>query len=115
MGMADETKKTISDSLRDWGIDVDRFGEKAKASVDAARGDFAEVKGTVRQALVHARDVVVGMQNAGSPAAAELKAGFERAWQEIESAFRSARDKARGGEPTPAPEERGDDDGEKPA
>ena len=90
--MADEPKR----SLEDWGIDVEKFKERAKESLGNARGDLSEITGTLRQTLVHAKDVVVGMQKTGSPAAAELKSGFERAWTEIENAFRSARDKAKG-------------------
>lgn len=94
--MTDE-KKSASDALNDWGIDVDKFKERAKESIEAARGDLSEVTGTLRQALVQARDVVSSINSSGSPAAAELKAGFERAWHEIESAFRSAREKAKQG------------------
>ncbi|HEY0156801.1 MAG TPA: hypothetical protein VGF28_05855 [Thermoanaerobaculia bacterium] len=89
--MADETKK---DSLNDWGIDVDKFRERAKESLETAKGDLSEITGTLRHALVSAKDVVLGLQNTGAPAAAELKSGFERAWKEIETAFRAARDKA---------------------
>jgi hypothetical protein len=85
--------------LEDWGIDVDRFKERAKESLENARGDLSEITGTLRHTLVHAKDVVVGLQKNGSPAAAELKAGFERAWHEIEGAFRAAREKAKGGPP----------------
>lgn len=98
--MSEEPKKPVSDSLRDWGIDVDRFNERAKASMEAARGDLSEITGTLRQTLLEAKDVVMGLQTAGSPAATELKQGFERAWQEIEQAFRSARQKAREGAST---------------
>jgi hypothetical protein len=90
--MSDEKK-----SLNDWGIDVDRFKERAKESLESAKGDLSEITGTLRQTLVHAKDVVMGMQGPGSPAAAELKAGFERAWKEIEGAFRAAREKAKEG------------------
>ncbi|MEA2464198.1 MAG: hypothetical protein QOJ98_1945 [Acidobacteriota bacterium] len=95
--MSDETKK---ESLNDWGIDVDKFKERAKVSLETAKGDLSEISGTLRHALVHAKDVVLGLQTNGAPAAAELKSGFERAWKEIENAFRSARDRATGsGEP----------------
>jgi hypothetical protein len=94
--MSDEEKKTVSDSLRDWGIDVGKFEERAKESFQSAKGDLSEITGTLRQTLVEAKDVLVGLQRGGSsPAAAELKAGFERAWQEIERAFTTARQKAK--------------------
>lgn len=93
--MADEEKKRVTESLRDWGIDVDRLEERAKESLHAAKGDLTEIAGTLRQTLVHAKDVVSGLHAAGSPAASELKAGFERAWSEIENAFRAARDAAK--------------------
>jgi hypothetical protein len=98
--MDEEPKK----KLEDWGIDVDRFRERAKESIENARGDLTEITGTLRHTLVHAKDVIVGLQKTGSPAAAELKAGFERAWHEIEGAFRAAREKAKGGAPEDTPE-----------
>ena len=82
-------------SLNDWGIDLDKFKERAKESLSTAKGDLTEITGTLRQTLVQAKDVVMGIQTGGAPAAAELKAGFERAWQEIENAFKAARDRAR--------------------
>lgn len=108
--MADETKKSASDALNDWGIDVEKFRERAKESIEAARGDLTEVTGTLRQALVQARDVVSNLNSTASPAATELKAGFERAWHEIENAFRAAREKAK---QTPSEESKPDESGEK--
>lgn len=88
-------KKTVSESLRDWGIDVEKFEERAKESFEAARGDLSEITGTLRHTLVQAKDIVVGLQKNGAPVAAEIKSGFERAWHEIESAFRAARERAK--------------------
>ena len=96
--MADEEPKK---SLEDWGIDVEKFKERAKESLESARGDLTEIPGTLRHPLVHAKDILVGLQKSGSPAAVELKSGFERAWHEIEAAFRAAREKAK----TPPAEE----------
>lgn len=99
--MSDEKKNT---SLNDWGIDVDKFKERAKESLATAKGDLSEITGTLRETLLSAKDIVSGLQTGG--AAAELKTGFERAWQEIESAFKNARDKARAAkEAAPTPEE----------
>ena len=92
MDEQEEPKK----KLEDWGIDVDRFKERAKESLENARGDLTEITGTLRHTLVHAKDILVGLQSAGSPAATELKGGFERAWHEIEAAFKAAREKAKG-------------------
>ncbi|MBV8519087.1 MAG: hypothetical protein JO197_16955 [Acidobacteria bacterium] len=89
--MADEVKNR----LRNWGIDVDRFEERAKESLQNARGDLSEITGTLRHTLIEAKDVLVGLHANGAPVAAELKSGFERAWQEIERAFSSARQKAK--------------------
>lgn len=94
--MSDENeKKTVADSLRDWGIDVDKFEERAKESFQNAKGDLSEITGTLRKTLVEAKEIVVGLQKEGAPVAAELKGGFERAWQEIEKAFATARQKAK--------------------
>lgn len=94
--MAEEPKR----SLEDWGIDLEKFKVRAKESLEGARGDLTEITGTLRSTLVQAKDVLVGLQKTGSPAAAELKSGFDRAWQEIETAFRNAREKAKATEPT---------------
>jgi len=99
--MSDEPKK----SLEDWGIDVEKFKVRAKESIENARGDLSEITGTLRATLVQAKDILVGMQKSGSPAAAELKSGFERAWHEIESAFRSAREKAKSAESAESPDD----------
>ena len=106
--MSDEPKK----SLEDWGIDVEKFKERAKESIENARGDLSEITGTLRSTLVHAKDILVGLQKTGSPAAAELRSGFERAWHEIEAAFRAARERARG---TPPQEESSSDSEEPPS
>src|SRR5688572_8503604 len=95
----DKEKKSVSDSLRDWGIDVEKFEERAKESLESARGDLSEITGTLRHTLVKAKDIVVGLQKNGAPVAAEIKTGFERAWNEIEAAFKAARAKAK--EPKP--------------
>ena len=105
--MADDEKKSVADSLRDWGIDVDRFEERAKVSFESAKGDLSEITGTLRQTLLEAKDIVAGLQKSGAPVAAELKTGFDRAWQEIERAFVAARQKAKD-----AAKEKKDDEGD---
>ena len=97
----DSGKRHVSDALRGWGIDVDKFGERAKESMSAAKGDLSEITGTLRETLVEAKDILVALHTSGSPVAAELKSGFERAWGEIERAFKSAREKAEKKDPEP--------------
>jgi hypothetical protein len=96
-----ETEEPKKESLNDWGIDVDRFKERAKESLSEAKDDLSEIAGTLRQTLVSAKDVLLGLQKGGAPAAAELKTGFERAWTEIEHAFKAARDRAKEARATP--------------
>jgi hypothetical protein len=91
----DKEKKSVAESLRGWGIDVEKFEERAKESLGAAKDDLSEIAGTLRHTLVQAKDVVVGLQKNGAPVAAELKTGFERAWHEIENAFKAARERAK--------------------
>ena len=100
----DKEKKKVSDSLRDWGIDVERFEERARESLESARGDLSEITGTLRHTLVRAKDIVVGLQKNGAPVATELKTGFERAWHEIEAAFKAAREKAKERATPPGPD-----------
>jgi hypothetical protein len=102
--MSDEEneKKKVTESLRDWGFDADKFQERAKESMSNARGDLSEITGTLRHTLIQAKDIVLGLQKNGAPVAAELKGGFERAWHEIEAAFKAAREKAKGEKPETA-------------
>ena len=112
--MPDDPKKSVADSLRDWGIDVDKFEERAKESFQNAKGDLTEITGTLRQTLLEAKDILVGLQKSGTPVATELKTGFERAWQEIEHAFTAARQKAKEAgqeKPPEAAQEKKDEDG----
>jgi hypothetical protein len=104
--MSDENeKKSVTDSLRDWGIDVEKFEERAKESMQNARGDLSEITGTLRHTLVQAKEVLIGLQKSPSPVATEIKTGFERAWREIEAAFAAARQKAKeANNPPSAPE-----------
>lgn len=91
----EKEKKSVSDALRGWGIDVEKFEERAKESLESARGDLTEITGTLRDTLVRAKDIVIGLQKNGAPVATEIKTGFERAWNEIENAFKAAREKAK--------------------
>lgn len=81
----------MADSLRDWGFDVETFEKKAKASIETARGDLSEITGVLRQALGQTKQTLLDLQKAREPVAAELKSGFERAWEDIEQAFSRAR------------------------
>jgi hypothetical protein len=87
--------------LREWGFDIDQFRSRAKVSLDAARGDLSEVTAALRQAVGETRQVLLDLQRTRGPVAAELKGGFERAWDEIEKAFRSARQRMREAQAAP--------------
>jgi hypothetical protein len=97
--MSDESNNSsVKDTLKDWGFDVEQFEARAKLSAQTAKGDLSEITGTLRETLHRAKEVIVDLQKSGmTPVAAELKTGFERAWNEIESAFAAARQRAREG------------------
>ena len=95
-------KAPVADALREWGFDVKTFEARAKKSLDTARGDLTEINGAVRQTLAQTREVLMNLQKQRKPVAAELKKGFEDAWEAIEKAFARARAKVREQEP-PAP------------
>ncbi len=81
----------MTDSLREWGFDAELFQKKAKASIETARGDLSEITGVLRQAIGQTKQTLLDLQKAREPVAAELKTGFERAWDDIEQAFSRAR------------------------
>jgi hypothetical protein len=91
---SEETPKSGA-FLREWGFDVKVFEARAKRSLESTRGDLNEITGALRQTLVSAKQVLLDLQKTRGPVAAELKTGFERAWDEIEDAFRRARQKMR--------------------
>ena len=59
------------------------------------RLEAAEINGAIRQTLMHTKQVLLSLQKQRGPVAAELKKGFEDAWQAIEKAFAKAREKVR--------------------
>ena len=79
----------------DWDSVVDEVRYAISTMTDETKKrDLSEITGTLRDALVSAKEMIAGLQTNGGPAAAELKGGFERAWKELEGAFRAAREKA---------------------
>jgi hypothetical protein len=95
--MADPSseRNPVTDALRDWGFDLKTFEARAKKSLDNARGDLSEINGVLRQTLTEAKQVLMDLQRQKRPVAAELKKGFEEAWDAIEKAFVRAREKVR--------------------
>jgi hypothetical protein len=94
----------IADELRQWGFDVETFRTRAKKSMEGARGDASEVGDALRAAAAKTRQVLADLQKSGGPAAAELKGGFEQAWEAIEQAFIRASRKVRArGDAEPRP------------
>ena len=85
----------MADSLRDWGFDVDTFRKRATASIETARGDLSEITGVLRQTLHETKKTLIELQKSREPVVAELKNGFEKAWNDIEEAFMRARQTVR--------------------
>jgi hypothetical protein len=100
-------EEKLTDSMRAWGFDFETFRTKAKASVDGARGDLSEVTGVLRQTLARTKSVLLDLQKSREPVSAELKNGFERAWDEIEQAFDRAKNVMH--QPKQLPAEKADD------
>jgi dihydroxyacetone kinase len=90
-----ELEKTPVHALREWGLDMEVFQAKAKASLGSTRADLNDIKGVLQQALAEAKQILLDLQKARKPVAAELKNAFERAWNEIEQGFSRAREKGR--------------------
>lgn len=90
-----DPRSVAREFLREWGFDVATFESRAKRSMENARGDLGEVTGVLRQALTSTKQTLLDLHKARQPVAGELKIGFERAWEEIERAFASARRKMR--------------------
>jgi hypothetical protein len=104
-----EQKPPLADSLREWGFDLARFEMKAKKSMENARGDLSEITGVLRLTLARTKQTLLNLQKSREPVGAELKGGFESAWDEIEEAFARARQKTRESHQTPVSKDVGDD------
>jgi hypothetical protein len=98
----------LNDSLRDWGFDPAVFESRAKQSIENAKGDFSEITGVLRDALYRTKQTLLTVQKSGEPVAAELRMGFDRAWEEIEQAFARARRRVRESRDETAAREEGD-------
>ncbi len=92
---ANEAESKTRELLREWGFDPVVFEARAKRSLEGARGDLGEVTAALRTAMTSTRQTLLDLHRARRPVAAELKEGFERAWEEIEKAFGAARRKMR--------------------
>ena len=90
-----EQKSKTREFLLEWGFNIQTFESRARQSMENARGDLSEVTGALRQTLATTRQTLVDLHEARQPVATELKSGFERAWDEIETAFANARKKMR--------------------
>ena len=77
--------------LSEWGFDVAKFEQRARKSIDGARGDISEVTGALRQALSRTKQALVEIEKAREPVANEIKRGFERGWNVMEESFIRAR------------------------
>ncbi|MGZ4810692.1 MAG: sll1863 family stress response protein [Thermoanaerobaculia bacterium] len=97
-----DAEQKLTESMRSWGFDFDTFRSKAKASIEEARGDLSEVTGVLRQTMARTRSILLDLQKSREPVSAELKNGFERAWNEIEQAFARARQLTRESKQVPA-------------
>ncbi|HEX7155020.1 MAG TPA: hypothetical protein VF618_26320 [Thermoanaerobaculia bacterium] len=69
----DQSGGRVAEFLKEWGFDVSTFESRIKESLGGAKEKMG----------------------ATAPAAAELKVGLERAWHEIEEAFKRARQTVR--------------------
>jgi hypothetical protein len=90
-----EQKTPVLDALREWGFDPKTFEARAKKSLQSARGDLSEITEAVRQTLANTKRVLIELEKQKAPVAAELKKGFEEAWDAIERGFGRARQKVR--------------------
>jgi len=89
--MVPEQEKDKTAYLREWGFDLAKFETMTRQSLKEARGDLSEVTGVLRQSLTNTKQVLLDLQKNRGPVTAELKSGFEKAWDEIEQAFTRAR------------------------
>ena len=92
--LKDIERRTI-EYLAEWGFDAAKFESRAKKSLEAARGDIGEITGALRQALLRTKLVMMELERAREPVAAELKKGFERGWNAMEESFIRARQRMR--------------------
>ena len=89
-----EEKKGVKDYLREWGFDFDTFETRAKKKKGELNEEYGEVRDVLKKTLDEAKEQMVKIAQASKPAGAELKTGFEKAWAELEKAFKKAEEKA---------------------
>lgn len=108
-----DTKAKITESLKEWGVDLPTFEARAKRSLAEARDGLSDVGTALRETLGEMREKLVDLQKGSGPAAAELKRafeqasaalaeGFERAGQQMREARKDSRPPQGGGDEPPS-------------
>lgn len=90
----EKEKKGIKDALLEWGFDLDMFESRAKRKKVELNEEYGEVRDVLKQTLDETKQRLVKLAVASKPAAVELKYGFEKAWDELEKAFKKAEEKS---------------------
>lgn len=107
---AEKEKRTVKDHLLEWGFDFDIFETRARKTKGELREEYGDVADVLKKTLNETKERLVKLAEVSKPAGAELKTGFEKAWTELEKAFKKAEEKiaedAEKGAEEPAAEEK---------
>lgn len=89
----EKEKKSVKDVLLEWGFDLDMFESRAKRKKVELNEEYGEVREVLKNTFDGTKERLMKLAEASKPAGAELKAGFEKAWAEIDKAFKKAEEK----------------------
>ena len=82
--------ETREAQLKEWGIDLEKFGAKADKAKTDEKLKFDKEVATLRAKMGEARKKLEDLKKAGDAASGELKKGVENSWAELKKAFDNA-------------------------
>ena len=85
----------LQGKLDEWNAEIDRLEARAKDVGADLRQDYADQLATLRAERDKLAEKMENLQNAGDSAFEEVKAGFDRAWRELDESLRLAAERMR--------------------
>jgi uncharacterized coiled-coil DUF342 family protein len=85
----------LKNKLDEWNREIDRLEDQAQDVRADLRSEYEDQLATLRAERDKIGERMTNLQNAGDVAFDEVKAGFDRAWRELDESLRRASDRIR--------------------
>lgn len=86
-------RQKLEARLDQWRADIDKLQSKAREASADARLEYDKQIDTLRKQQDQAREKLGNLDEAGDDAWKDLKSGFEKAWDDLGTAVKNARER----------------------